>query len=524
MASRRARLEPLSRTDPQRIGGYVLLGRLGSGAMGRVYLGKSASSRLFAVKTIRSEFADEADFRTRFAHEVAAARRVSGVFTAGVVEADPDAEVPWLATAYIPAPSLDQLVHACGPLPVPALRWLAAGCAEALASIHAAGLVHRDLKPSNVLVSADGPRVIDFGVARATERISFTATHQAVGTPAYMAPEQARDSRQTVSASDVFSLGSTLLFAATGHPPYMGEAVTDVLLRVATEPPDLTGLPDEVADLMTDCLERDPAARPTASALLARLAPELEGAGEYGFSAAPLPDDALALIEEYRQEMRPSAHANSQPAADFTLDSPTSSGEADESMGSVRPAGSVSSSPVGTEDRDRESTKPEKPRASSQEGRVTRIVVISAVAAGVAALLLVLGVVLGRAVGGGPGPSNGRQGGPPGGGPPGPPPEGGSSQPSGKPQIALNQTMGDGNSTFVVHGSGLKPGRKVSIQMDSGQMSPQMPVVDFGGTFNYVINQSHEFYVGKLPVGSHRVTVSVSGVPKMTAAFTVNNL
>jgi serine/threonine protein kinase len=524
MASRRARLEPLSRADPQRIGGYVLLGRLGSGAMGRVYLGRSASSRLFAVKTIRSEFADEADFRTRFAHEVAAARRVSGVFTAGVVEADPEAEIPWLATAYIPAPSLDQLVHACGPLPIPALRWLAAGCAEALASIHAAGLVHRDLKPSNVLVSADGPRVIDFGVARATERITFTATHQAVGTPAYMAPEQARDSRQTVAASDVFSLGSTLLFAATGHPPYMGEAVTDVLLRVATEPPDLAGLPKEVADLMIDCLERDPAARPSASALLARLAPELQGTRESGFHAAPLPDDALALIEEYRQEMRPSAHANSQPAADFTLDSPTSSGEPGESVGSVRPAGSALSSAGGTDDRHREPTEPEKPRASSREGRITRMVVISAVAAGAAALLLVLGVILGRAVGGEAGPRDGRQAGPPGGPPPGPPPEGGTSQRSGNPKVTLNQTFGDGNSTFVVHGSGLKPGRKVSVQVDGGRVSPQMPVVDFGGTFNYVINQNHEFYSGKIPPGSHRVTVSVSGVPKMGAAFTVNDL
>jgi serine/threonine protein kinase len=521
MASGRARLEPLSRADPQRIGGYVLLGRLGTGAMGRVYLGKSASSRLFAVKTIKSEFADEADFRTRFAHEVAAAGRVSGVFTAGVVEADPDAEIPWLATAYIPAPSLDQLVRTCGPLPVPALRWLAAGCAEALASIHSAGLVHRDLKPSNVLVSADGPRVIDFGVARATERITFTATHQAVGTPAYMAPEQARDSRQTVPASDVFSLGSTLLFAATGHAPYSGEAVTDVLLRVATEPPDLTGLPDEVAELMADCLERDPAARPTASALLARLAPELEGAGEYGFHAAPLPDDALALIEEYRQEMRPSAHANSQPAADFTLDSPTSSREPGSSTGPRRPADS--SHPDGAEGGGREQTKPEGPGAPSRQSRIARIIVISAVAAGVAAALLVLGVVLGRPAGGRPGPQSG--GPPPGAPPPGSVPgESRTSRPSGKPQIALNQTFGDGNSTFVIHGTGLRPGRKVSVQLDSGRVSPQMPVVDFGGTFNYVINQGHEFYSGKIPAGAHHVTVTVSGVRQMGAAFTVNNL
>ena len=169
MASQRTLFEPLRRLDPERIGSYVLLGRLGAGAMGRVYLGRSAAGRLVAVKTIKLEFAEEDDFRARFAQEVAAARRVNGVFTAGVVAADPDADVPWLATAYVPAPSLDRLVRTCGPLPVPAIRWLAAGCAEALASIHDAGLVHRDLKPSNVLVAPDGPRVIDFGVARAAE-------------------------------------------------------------------------------------------------------------------------------------------------------------------------------------------------------------------------------------------------------------------------------------------------------------------------------------------------------------------
>src|SRR5690349_23645794 len=194
--------------------------------MGRVYLGRSAAGRLVAVKTIRAELADEPDFRTRFGQEVAAARRVSGAFTAAVVAADPDADMPWLATTYVPAPSLAALVRAAGPLPVPAVRWLAAGCAEALESIHGAGLVHRDFKPSNVLVSLDGPRVIDFGVARAAERALLTATRQAVGTPAYMAPEQARDTHKVTTAGDVFSLGSTLLFAATGHPPYRGEAIS----------------------------------------------------------------------------------------------------------------------------------------------------------------------------------------------------------------------------------------------------------------------------------------------------------
>src|SRR5580658_9005042 len=207
------------RWDPERIGPYAILGRLGAGAMGWVYLGRSSAGRLVAVKTIRPELAEEAGFRTRFAQECAAARRVSGVFTAAVVAAEPDADVPWLATAYIPAPSLRALVRKCGPLPAATVRWLAAGCAEALASIHGVGLVHLDLKPSNVLVGTDGPKVIDFGVARAAERIPGASGW--LGTPAYMAPEQAQDPARVSAASDVFSLGGTLLFAATGHPPYL---------------------------------------------------------------------------------------------------------------------------------------------------------------------------------------------------------------------------------------------------------------------------------------------------------------
>src|SRR6266568_1278720 len=226
---------PLRRWDPERIGPYAVLGRLGSGSMGQVFLGRSAAGRQVAVKTIRPELAEEAGFRTRFAQEVAAARKVSGVYTAAVVDADPEADLPWLATAYVPAPSLSRLVLACGPLPVTTVRWLAGGCAEALASIHGAGLVHRDLKPSNVLVAPDGPRVIDFGVARASVRITGTTSRGAVGTPAYMAPEQARDTHEASVASDVYSLGATLLFAATGHPPYSGATVMDVLARLATE-------------------------------------------------------------------------------------------------------------------------------------------------------------------------------------------------------------------------------------------------------------------------------------------------
>ncbi len=306
-------MEPLRRWDPERIGPFAVLGRLGAGAMGQVYLGKSTAGRLVAVKTIKIEFAEEAGFRTRFAHEVAAARRVSGVFTAAVVAADADADVPWLATAYVAAPSLSRLTRACGPLPVPAVRWLAAGCAEALESIHNAGLVHRDLKPSNVLVAPDGPRVIDFGVARAAERIQLTVTHGAVGTPAYMAPEQARDTRQATAASDMFSLGATLLYAATGHAPYDGETVMDVLVRLATEPPDLDGLPADLAGIVTACLERSPRYRPTSAALLSELAPYVDAAPAPGEGHSYLPGEALALIAEYQRSPQPQVAAAGAP-------------------------------------------------------------------------------------------------------------------------------------------------------------------------------------------------------------------
>jgi serine/threonine protein kinase len=499
----------LSHRDPERVGAYTLLGRLGAGAMGRVYLGKSASGRLVAVKTIKSEFAGDADFRTRFAHEVTVARRVSGVFTAAVVAADSEAEMPWLATAYIPAPSLDQLVKVCGPLPVPAVRWLAAGCAEALESIHEAGLVHRDLKPANVLVSVDGPRVIDFGVARAAERVTFTATHQAVGTPAYMAPEQARDSRRTVAASDVFSLGSTLLFAATGHPPYAGDSVTDILVRLATEPPDLTGLPDEVAELLADCLDRDPDARPTAAALLARLAERMDENGDHEFRTAPLPDEAIALIEAYRTETRPSAPVNShEDVSDRTLDSPTSVRERP-----PVPEPPVRSSTPGASGEAAGRTVP----TSGKDTRLVRVIVASTAALVVAGAVLLLGIAVGRSDGDRPRPPGPP---PPGGGPGG----NGPPRPTGSPGIELEQNFGDGNTAFVVHGAGLAPGAKVTVRLDGNRVSPYSPVVDFGGTFNYVINQGHEFFPGKIPAGSHHVTVTVSGGRQSEMAFSVNNL
>ncbi len=279
-----------------------MLGRLGAGGMGLVYLARSASGRRVAIKTVRTELAEDQLFRVRFTREVEAARAVSGFYTAAVVDADPRAAVPWLATAYVPAPSLEEIVNECGPLPAQAVRWLAAGIAEALQSIHGAGLVHRDLKPSNVLVVEDGPRVIDFGIASGVSNTRLTMTNVAVGTPAYMSPEQARDSRSVTGASDVFSLGSTLVFAATGHAPFHGANPVETVFMLLREGPDLAGLPDELRPLMESCMQMEAPHRPSPADLQSQLAPHLFGSGsdDSGTASAWLPAGAVALIEGRR--------------------------------------------------------------------------------------------------------------------------------------------------------------------------------------------------------------------------------
>ncbi|MEV8065408.1 PQQ-binding-like beta-propeller repeat protein [Streptomyces sp. NPDC085995] len=295
-------MDQLTQHDPRRIGPFEVLGRLGAGGMGLVYLARSASGRRVAIKTVRTELAEDQLFRVRFTREVEAARAVSGFYTAAVVDADPRAAVPWLATAYVPAPSLEEIVTECGPLPAQAVRWLAAGIAEALQSIHGAGLVHRDLKPSNVLVVEDGPRVIDFGIASGVSNTRLTMTNVAVGTPAYMSPEQAKDSRSVTGASDVFSLGSTLVFAATGHAPFHGANPVETVFMLLREGPDLEGLPDELRPLIESCMQMDATARPTPADLQAQLAPHLFGSGsdDSGTASAWLPEPAVGLIESRR--------------------------------------------------------------------------------------------------------------------------------------------------------------------------------------------------------------------------------
>ncbi|MFI8517684.1 serine/threonine protein kinase [Streptomyces sp. NPDC085481] len=266
-------MDPLNADDPVVIGPFRLLGRLGVGGMGRVYLARSAGGRAVAVKVVHPELAAQDEFRRRFAREVAALERVSGTGTAPVLGADTGAELPWVAVGYVPGPSLRTVVgDEYGPLPTESIRTLASGLARALTHVHASGLVHRDLKPSNVLLTVDGPKIIDFGIARAVDTVTdggLTSTGAVVGSPGFMSPEQVRGERLT-PASDVFCLGSVLAYAATGRSPFGGadSGVHATMFRIAHDEPDLTDLAPELTGLIRACLSKDPAGRPSAAELV----------------------------------------------------------------------------------------------------------------------------------------------------------------------------------------------------------------------------------------------------------------
>ncbi|MFJ9583821.1 protein kinase domain-containing protein [Streptomyces acidicola] len=240
--------------------------------MGVVYDARSESGRRVAVKLVHQQYAEDAEFRDRFRQEVEAARRVSGAFTAAVVDADPDAVRPWMATSYVPGPTLDQRVVGQGPLSGQELRHLAIGLAEALRDIHRAGVIHRDLKPSNVILSEDGPRVIDFGISRAADRQALTTTGRVMGTPPFMSPEQLVKPRDAGSSTDVFSLGAVLVFAASGASPFhTDDSPYMTAYNVVHEPPSLTGLSPDLRQIAGECLAKDPAERPSVTDLLERL-------------------------------------------------------------------------------------------------------------------------------------------------------------------------------------------------------------------------------------------------------------
>ncbi|MET9677372.1 ABC transporter substrate-binding protein [Streptomyces sp. NPDC006482] len=292
-------LQPLLPSDPSSIAAYRLLGRLGAGGMGVVYLGRTATGELAAVKVTHADQADQPDFRARFRREVEAARRVSSPWAVPVTGADPDAPEPWMATAFVAGPSLGEAVTAHGPLPERSVRLLGWSVARALAAVHAAGLVHRDVKPGNVLLAVDGPRLIDFGIARATGETALTATDMVVGTPGFLAPEQAEARTDAIGPpADVFALGCLLAYAATGRPPFGTGAVDALMYRTVHDEPDLAGVPEGLLDLVRSCLAKDPAARPTAAEIGVRLVEDSPGDG-----AEWLPAPVVRTIAERSARM-----------------------------------------------------------------------------------------------------------------------------------------------------------------------------------------------------------------------------
>jgi hypothetical protein len=288
---------PLVSADPPTIGDFALLARLGAGGMGQLYLGRRPDGSAAALKLIRPDLAHQPDFRARFRREITVAGQAAGPHTARVIAADPDGTPPWLAVEYVPGPSLAEVVGEHGKLPVEAARVLMAGLSAGLTQVHGLGLVHRDLKPGNVLVTADGPRIIDFGVSRVLDSSTITQTGQLVGSPGFMSPEQALGTGPVGAPTDVFSLGALMTFVLTGTSPFGGGQTAAVVYRVVHEPPSLDDVPDTMRDLLADCLAKDPADRPTAAQVLDRLAPG-------GMRAGWLPAPVMADIERRTAELR----------------------------------------------------------------------------------------------------------------------------------------------------------------------------------------------------------------------------
>ncbi|GAB3735530.1 hypothetical protein GCM10027598_61760 [Amycolatopsis oliviviridis] len=290
-------MKPLNPGEPRQIGPYRIIAELGEGGMGRVVLGLAPDGRLVAVKQLHAQFAHDPRFRERFRREVATSRLVSGAYTAAVMDADAEAETPWLASVFVTGPSLKEAVDAAGPLPAESVRLLASGLAAALTEIHRAGLIHRDLKPSNIILTSDGPRVIDFGIARAVEEAQeLTGTGAIIGSPAFMSPEQAGSGQVTV-ASDVFSLGAILVMAATGRGPFTGPTAPQTLYNVVHTAADFSEVPDEIRRLAEPCLAKDPARRPTPEQILDHLGPVPPG-------ARPWPPAVHARIQQQDAEVR----------------------------------------------------------------------------------------------------------------------------------------------------------------------------------------------------------------------------
>ncbi len=307
---------PLEDGDPRQVGGYLLRARIGEGGMGSVYLSHTPGGRPLAVKVARPELAGDPGFRSRFAKEVRIASQVQGLYTASVIDSDPAAERPWLATAYVPAPSLAAVIAAQGPLPTDTVLVMMAGIAEALQAIHAVGIVHRDLKPANVIMSLDGPRVIDFGIARAMDSssVALTRTGARIGTPAFMAPEQVRG-RPLRGDADVFSLGALAFYAAVAELPFGGDAA--VFHRITEEEPDWESVDPRLRPVLSRCLAKDPGERPAPADVL-ELCRRATSDHRLRMGTGWLPPTVTAEVTRYAQAPVPAAprgHGSAQQAA-----------------------------------------------------------------------------------------------------------------------------------------------------------------------------------------------------------------
>jgi Protein kinase domain len=327
-------MKPLAADDPRVIGEYRLRAQLGAGGMGRVYLGLSPAGRAVAIKVVHPDLASDADFLRRFGQEVAAARAVSGIYTAPVVASGLNERPPWLATAFVPGPPLDQVVAENGPLPEQALWPLLAGLVEALQAIHACGVVHRDLKPANVLLATDGPRVIDFGIARATDGTSLTAAGVVFGTPGFMSPEQA-EGRGAGPASDVFALGCVVAYAAAGTGPFGTGTAAAILYRVVHAQPALDGVPPRLCQVIAACLAKDPAARPSLRALSGMIAGGIDTTGPS--AVAFWPSSVARLIGAHQARLE--EQTRSRPAEGFSWATTTHRPTTPSAPGRDRPPG-----------------------------------------------------------------------------------------------------------------------------------------------------------------------------------------
>jgi serine/threonine protein kinase len=310
-------MKALAVDDPRVIGEYRLRAQLGSGGMGRVYLGLSPGGRAVAIKVVHPDLARDTEFLRRFGQEVAAARAVSGIYTAPVVASGLNEHPPWLATAFVPGPSLDQVVTEHGPLPEQALWPLLAGLVEALQAIHACKVVHRDLKPANVLLATDGPRVIDFGISRAADGTALTAAGVVFGTPGYMSPEQA-EGKAAGPASDVFALGCVIAYAATGAGPFGSGTAAAVLYRVVYGEPVLDSVPPELREVVSACLAKDPAARPALRTLATAIAGGGHATGPSAVAFWPRSVGGIIGAYQARIERETSASGRAAEAQGFS--------------------------------------------------------------------------------------------------------------------------------------------------------------------------------------------------------------